>query len=281
MRFGAPTELFRGDRMLKIEIINWSTYNGRTDCKATWLRLENKLFESDDLHGFEAVDFAVWVFLLCQASKRGTKEFCLRFELVCDRLKLDRPRVHLAIDKLQESGLINVQERPRPSTDADVRSYARTPRGLRTNERTIQDERTNMAIAPAKAGADFDHFEVLENPVTIYADAYKARYGHSPEIGGKQAGILKRFSKNHKSKAKLLIEGYLKMPDIWATQRSHPVELLETKLNEIVRFLATGKVVTNADKQKMNETLDKAMGPKPPTIQEILAKKEKQVEGKK
>lgn len=100
---------------------------------------------------------------------------------------------------------------------------------------------------------------VEENPVAVYCEAYKARYGHNPVIGGKEAGILTKFGENYPTWP-TLIRGYLQMPDTWAVQRSHPVELLGSKLNEIQRFIQTGKVVTKKVAQAFEEIADKAQG---------------------
>ena len=128
-----------------------------------------------------------------------------------------------------------------------------------TNTNTNTNTNTEY-IAPAVAVA-------VENPVKFYCDAYKARYGHYPEIGGKQAGILQRFVKSHPRRFKELLAGYLAMPDSWAVQRSHPVELLETKVNEIVRFLETGKVVTRKVMERAEEAIDRSQGTNKTSLQ--------------
>lgn len=101
---------------------------------------------------------------------------------------------------------------------------------------------------------------VEENPVKVYCDEYKTRYGHNPPMGPKQAGILIRFAKNHPGRWEKIIRGYLHMPDSWSTQRSHPVEMIESKINEVVRYLETGKVVTKKVVQHAEELIDKAQG---------------------
>lgn len=99
-----------------------------------------------------------------------------------------------------------------------------------------------------------------KTPVVHYCDEYKARYGHSPVIGGKQAGLINTFAKNHPSRWRDLICGYLQLPDPWLAQRSHPVESLDQKVNEIERFLKTGKVVTRKVAEHLEELTDKAQG---------------------
>lgn len=149
----------------------------------------------------------------------------------------------------------------------------------RTNERTLASAPTQPVRKPTQPplARDLTVPAKDSNPVMVYCDCYKSRYGHSPEIGGKQAGILARVFKSHGGpKYRQLIEGYFSMPSVFLTERSHPVELIEGKVNEVFRYLATGKVVTKADTQKMNEKLDEAMGPRPPSIAEILAQRENQ-----
>jgi hypothetical protein len=119
------------------------------------------------------------------------------------------------------------------------------------------------SLSGSISNSDSRNIAILEkspNPIQIYCEMYKEKYGHNPVIGGKQSGILNNFAKNHPRKYPNLIRGYLQMPDSWAVARSHPVELLETKLNEIQRFLETGKVVTKKVVQHAEELVDKAQG---------------------
>lgn len=98
------------------------------------------------------------------------------------------------------------------------------------------------------------------NASAAYIASYVAKYNHAPELAAKHHGILKRFKESHPKKFRELIEGYFQMPDSWLFQRSHPVEMLESKVNEITRFLATGKVVTRKVVQHAEEMIDKAQG---------------------
>lgn len=97
-------------------------------------------------------------------------------------------------------------------------------------------------------------------PVGVYVTAYQEKYGFRPEIGPREGKILKTFAGNHPDRWEELIRGYLQMPDSWAVARSHPVEVLPGKVNEIGRFLATGKVVTKKVLQSAEEMIDKAQG---------------------
>lgn len=96
--------------------------------------------------------------------------------------------------------------------------------------------------------------------IPTYCESYKERYGHNPVIGKKQSGILTRFAKNHPYRWEELVRGYLRMPDSWAVQRSHPVEFLDLKVNEIIRFLETGKIVTKKVSEQIETEVDKIQG---------------------
>jgi hypothetical protein len=99
-----------------------------------------------------------------------------------------------------------------------------------------------------------------ETPVGVYVTAYAEKYGHRPPVGRREGNVLKNFAANHPERWPELIRGYLQMPDSWAVARSHPVEVLVTKVNEITRFLETGKVVTRKVIQNAEELIDKAQG---------------------
>lgn len=118
------------------------------------------------------------------------------------------------------------------------------------------------------AGAD-------PNPMGVYIKAYQEKYGTRPEVGDREGKILKTFAKNHPGRWAELIRGYLEMPDSWAVARSHPVEVLVAKVNEIGRFLATGKVVTKIQAREFDEQVTDEMGPKIRPIEEILADRER------
>lgn len=97
-------------------------------------------------------------------------------------------------------------------------------------------------------------------PAAVYISCYQEKYGHRPEFGKREGKILKTFSENHPDRWEELVRGYLQMPDSWAVARSHPVEVLVAKVNEIGRFLATGKVVTKKVIEHAEEIIDKAQG---------------------
>lgn len=127
--------------IIEIEVVNWKKFNGRSDCDASWLRLENRLFESDDMYRMDGAEIAVWIYILCQASKKKNGRFKLDFEIAVGRIKVTENIIRSAMKKLNESGILQIHGRPRTSADVDVTSpdvdvlsYAGDERNERTNE---------------------------------------------------------------------------------------------------------------------------------------------------
>lgn len=232
---------------ITITIVNYDKYKGRKDVENnSWFRLSNRFLEDADFFDFSAEEKLVWIYLLSVASQKNTAKLRVNHrhaEQVCG---LPSPSINSAIKKLSEIGVLKIEQ-------------ARTLRGryvddtatCATDRQTDITNKTDTATAPPSPS---------ENPVGYYCEKYKVRYGHNPVIGKKQAGIISRFAKNHPARWRDLISGYLEMPDSWAVARSHPVEILEQKINEIVRYLETGKVVTKKVIEHAEEIIDKAQG---------------------
>lgn len=81
--------------------------------------------------------------------------------------------------------------------------------------------------------------------VAAYCDRFKTRWGHSPPILGKDAGIAKRLAKDLSlGRYEALLEAYFQMPDAWVVKNKHTLGIFESKLNEIAVFMETGKFTT-------------------------------------
>ncbi len=138
----------------------------------------------------------------------------------------------------------------------------RTPNEPRTKSNVAEPSGSGSGSGSGSSSGSIAIFEKSpkETPVGVYIKAYEEKYGQRPEVGPREGKILKTFAGNHPDRWPELIRGYLQMPDSWAVQRSHPVEPLATKANEIGRFLATGKVVTRKVVEQAEELIDKAQG---------------------
>lgn len=84
-----------------------------------------------------------------------------------------------------------------------------------------------------------DHF------VAAYCDRFKARWGISPPIQGKDAGIAKRLAKTLSlDRYQWLLDAYFSMPDAWLVKQKHPLNLFESKLTEVAVFADSGRFTT-------------------------------------
>jgi hypothetical protein len=92
--------------------------------------------------------------------------------------------------------------------------------------------------------------------IKAYCDAYKARYGSSPIIVGKQAGLVQNLLKAIPlEKAVDLVRAYLAMDDSWFLTKHHDLETFQANLNKISSYLEQGplktksrfKLITEAD----------------------------------
>lgn len=244
---------------IEIEIVNWAKHQRKDVKRPSWFALSNRILEDAKLFDLEDADWKALIYIFCQASQQGSAAVKIFFSHASRVCGIPKKTMQSAISRLCHADVTRTLR----ESHADV-----TPQ-----DKQDKTEQTGQDIAPAPPAP------VAENPVAVYCESYKARYGHNPVIGGKQSGVLTQFAKNHPRVWPSIIRGYLQMPDSWATARSHPVELLESKLNEIARFLKTGKVVTRKVIDHAEEMIDKAQGtnrrPRK-SIQELEAEKESQ-----
>lgn len=78
-----------------------------------------------------------------------------------------------------------------------------------------------------------------------YCELWKARYGSSPPITGKDTGIAKRVAKGiGQDRLTRYLNAFFTMPDSYLIKARHPLELFESKLKEIAAFSESGEFVT-------------------------------------
>ena len=153
-----------------ITVVNWTKYNPRTDVKSSsWLRLEHDLFEDSDLYGLRCEEMGVWLYLLCQASKKNNETFTINFDHAKIVGRISEKVLKSTISKLKALGKIRYEHVTNKHVDVtdqhvDVTSTCSTDG---RNERT---KRTN---------SDFDFEKV---------------YGEYPRKEGKTDGMKKCHS---------------------------------------------------------------------------------------
>jgi hypothetical protein len=149
-------------------------------------------------------------------------------------------------------------------------SKARKSKQRANNEPTTEQERTTSSSSSSSSSSFSSsnsdsvytpYGQKSEKPILAvneivahYCELFKDRYGSNPAIRGKSAGILKRLTADvGEEKAKLFLTGYFSLPDAFLVKRKHPVELIESKINEITVFINSGKFTSQAEASQMDK----------------------------
>lgn len=87
-----------------------------------------------------------------------------------------------------------------------------------------------------------------------YCERFEFKYGSRPHIQGKDAGIAKRVVKDLSQERFLFyLDAYFAMPDAWIVKAKHPLNLFESKMNEILVFANTGNFTTQRQVQQADD----------------------------
>jgi hypothetical protein len=96
--------------------------------------------------------------------------------------------------------------------------------------------------------------------IAAYCQRFKIRWGVNPPIQGKDAGIAGRLAKGLSAeKRDLYLDAYFSMPDAWIVKAKHPINLFETKLNEISVFAQSGEFHTQRQAREADSSATNAM----------------------
>lgn len=98
----------------------------------------------------------------------------------------------------------------------------------------------------------------LQSVIALYCELWKSKYNspRSPDLGGKEIGILRRLLKEHgEPRTRLLLEAYLQMPDSWFLTKTHDLATLSTNKAKVSLFADSGKMVTRREVQHIDDSL--------------------------
>lgn len=227
----------RGDAMqlITVTIPNWEQYNARTDrANYTWFRFQNGLFQSQKLFGLTDSQLLLFVFCLCEVSKKNSGSAEINAEYVSTIRKTTEQQILKDFQELEKRGVITTagghqMVEQLPATN--VRTYD-------TNERTIRTLPKNPTVSGEKAKAF----------IAAYCELFKNRWGNNPPITGKDAGIAKRLVKElSEEKLSLYLDAYFSMPDAWVIKTKHTLASFSLKINEVAVFATSGEFTTNRD----------------------------------
>lgn len=93
----------------KIEILAWDKFNPRRDVKSpTWFRVSHSLFEEPKFYCLTGTDWAVFLYLLCEASKNNKDSFSIDFGHAERVGQLKVQWIESVLAKLEEKGFISI-----------------------------------------------------------------------------------------------------------------------------------------------------------------------------
>lgn len=129
---------------VEIEIVNWSNYNRRAEYKhPRWFALSNSLFENPTMFDLTLEEKAVWIYILCQASRSNSSRIKLYFKHAM-RIAMIKPKlVNDTLAKLEKVECIQLHVR---DTAEDVRDNPST-----VHNSTVHNRTNNIAHARAFA----------------------------------------------------------------------------------------------------------------------------------
>lgn len=127
--------------IIKVRVNKWDKYNPRSDVKSSsWYRQQNDFFNDPNFYKASPATRLVWMYILCQASKRMDGGIAkINTEMMADVMLLKRSEIEKSIKLLEEIECIEPILDNVISTRSDTVVPAPDP--CSTNERT--DERTN------------------------------------------------------------------------------------------------------------------------------------------
>lgn len=173
---------------MRIEIINWSKYNPRSDIKQTsWFRLENNFWSDPVLFDLDSDGKIVWMMLLGLASQRMSAQTLISTGMVSACLRVDEQKVNSILVELQDRKLIKILTSRKRNADV-----TKTSRGRHATNETNETNETNVCEGPSTPSpTKARKLKVVPDGSRVW-DAYEAayflRYGQKPVRNAKTNG---------------------------------------------------------------------------------------------
>jgi hypothetical protein len=226
------------DGFIEITINNWDKYNSRNDVKApTWFRLKHDLFENHEFYDFTHEELCVWIYILCLASKKSSPTIKIVINHARSVGRFKASSIESAISKLL---VLSIVSRARNGHVTDTIATL--------HNKTLHDITLHNTIA---------HFEKCA--IDIYSIYPK-------KIGKKKAfAKLKTILKSDEDVSKLekAIDNYTAYLKINKTEAKF-IKNFDTFINQWEDWLDPTTGNTNS------------FEPKPRTIKELIAERERQ-----
>lgn len=226
-----------------VVIINgWEKLNPRKDVKtASWFRLNHSFFENPTFHSLTLEDRCVWIYLLCETSKRAEGGIVTVNSEHFYRVSGSNKEVlHRAVKKLQSLKLLTT--RTLRGRYAHVTRTGSTERNDTERDDTLRDVTVPTPSASARgrpiSAATWD----------AYSQAYERRYNTKPvrnkTVNGQLANFVKRLGE---SEAPLVAEFYVNHPNAFYVRNMHAVGVMLRDAEKLRTEWFTGRIVTQRE----------------------------------
>lgn len=94
---------------IEVTVRNFESYKGRADVTHnSWFRMSNRILEDPEFFEFTSSEFLVWIYILCQASKKNQATIQVFYQHAHHIARLPKNVVNSAIEKLKIIRCIDV-----------------------------------------------------------------------------------------------------------------------------------------------------------------------------
>lgn len=236
--------------ILTVEIPNWEKFNPRSDrANYSWFRLQNDFFHDQRVFMLTAQQQIIYLFLLCEASKKNKGQIQLSPEYVSALLKRAVSDILNDIIAITKAGLVESDAcgvLPAERRHDDGNEPTKLPATyVRTNE-------TNETVAggvepPPALPIQIKPTKKVSEPKSkltweAYSKAYNQRYGADPvrnqTVNTQLARLVDRLGAEE---APLVAEFYLRHNSSYYVSRMHAVGCLLSDAEKLRTEWATGR----------------------------------------
>lgn len=141
--------------MIKVSIPNWAKFNPRSDrANYSWFRLENNFFHDQAIFGLTDSQKVLYLFLLCEASKKNSGDLIIRPNYLVALAGADQKKIDKDIKALVDCGLLTAE--------------GRQDDGIEPALLPATNERTNGTYTGQDAAPE------ARSPVDVFVDTWNA-----------------------------------------------------------------------------------------------------------
>lgn len=93
--------------LIDISVRNWDRYNPKKSAfRYTWFRFDNDFCNDDDFADFDAEERLVWIYILCQCSKKQRTDVKIRPDQIDKKLGIKPKKVLASVQKMAAYGML-------------------------------------------------------------------------------------------------------------------------------------------------------------------------------